>query len=205
MNTLGDEMQGAAEAPGTRMATIEIAAGPSLAVRVGAGAMTAGAAAAGAATVAIAVADPELARALTAAIADAVAETMRGAGPAIADAQRIPVFRLRSRRRLAGVAGRLPGAIAVVAVTARNARHLVGLIDGIRTAGAAGIQLVWDGAEPPRARVERFVFAALEHARATPGQPPVVLAPTATPATALHVLVAHAVAHRASLRKDEPR
>jgi hypothetical protein len=49
---------------------------------------------------------------------------------------------------------------------------------------------VWDGADPPRAAVEHHVFAALERARATPGEPPVVLASSDQPVAALDFLVA---------------
>ncbi|HMG21861.1 MAG TPA: hypothetical protein VK607_11105, partial [Kofleriaceae bacterium] len=100
----------------------------------------------GAARVTVAVADPELARALTTAIAAALAEAAAELAPAAASVAGAPVVRLRSRKRLARDPGRVAGAIAVVPVTARNARHLVALIDGLRAAGALGIQLVWDGA-----------------------------------------------------------
>jgi hypothetical protein len=116
------------------------------------------------------------------------------------DAAPAPTVRLRSRKQLAEVASRLGGAIAIVPVTAKNARHLMALVDGIRAAGAIGVQLVWDGAAPPRAEVERHVFAVLERARATPGEPPVVVAATEVPVTALELLVAHR-----SRRKDDPR
>jgi len=176
---------------------IEIAVGRSLVVHVGPYADTADR---DAANVANAVADPELAAALTSAVAGAITAALaeigmrKPAGP-------VPVVRLRSRKRLACVADRLAGAIAIVPVTARNARHLVALIDGIRAAGAAGIQLVWDGADPPRGEVERHVFAALERARATPGEAPVVLAASDEPATALHLLIAH----RSPSPSKEPR
>jgi hypothetical protein len=104
---------------------------------------------------------------------------------------RVPTVRVRSRKGLTRDAGRLGGAIAIVPVTARNARHLVALVHGARAAGAVGVQLVWDGADPPRAAVEHHVFAALERVRATPGEPPVVLAATDQPVSALHFLVAH--------------
>jgi hypothetical protein len=99
--------------------------------------------------------------------------------------------RARSRKGLAREASRLGGAIAIVRVTARNARHLAALVAAARAAGALGVQLVWDGADPPRAAIEHHVFAALEHARATPGEPPVVLAITDQPAAALRFLIAH--------------
>ena len=119
------------------------------------------------------------------------------ADPALAEALRAidlappacPLVTLRSRKRLAEIAATLAGAIAIVPITLRNARHLVELTDGIRAAGAAGIQLGWDGADRPL--LERHVFAVLEHGRATPGAAPIVLAPTREPAAALRILVAH--------------
>jgi hypothetical protein len=166
---------------------IEIAVGPSLIVRV---APHGEPSPPGVASVAVAIADPERRRALTAAIADALTGALHEAAPAVEAARRAPIVRLRSRKRLARVSIRLGGAIAIVRVTARNAHHLVELVDGIRAAGASGVQLVWDGVAPPRADVERHVFAVLERARATPSQPPVVLATSDRPACALHVLVA---------------
>jgi hypothetical protein len=180
---------------------IDIAVGGSLVVRVGSYAdpLPAGA---DTARIAVGVADPELARALTAAMADAVAGAMSAVATETERADAAPVVRLRSRKAVARESGRLAGAIAVIPVTARNARHLVALVDGVRAAGAIGVQLVWDGAAPPRAEVERHVFAALEHARATPGDPPVVLATTDQPVTALHVVIAH---RAASARRDDAR
>ena len=128
------------------------------------------------------VADPALAEAITTQIAAAL-RAIDLAPPAC------PLVTLRSRKRLAEIAATLAGAIAIVPITLRNARHLVELTDGIRAAGAAGIQLVWDGADRPL--LERHVFAVLEHGRATPGAAPIVLAPTREPAAALRILVAH--------------
>jgi hypothetical protein len=166
---------------------------------------TAGGGAAREAQVGIAIADPALAQAITAAVTAAVTAAICDAGPDRAPADRAPTVRLRSRKRLARLAGRLTGAIAIVPVTARNARHLVALVDGIRAAGAAGVQLVWDGTQPPRAAVERHVFAVLERARATPNDPPVVLATSDPPAAALHLLIAHRSPSTPSTRRDEPR
>ena len=134
----------------------------------------------------VAVADPALAQALTTAIAEAI----RAAGAVPPPPQPVRTIRLRSRKRLVREAGQIPGAIALVPVTARNARHLVELVDRLRAAGAIGVQLVWDGADPPRPRVEHHVFAALERARATPGEPPVVLAASDQPVPALYLLIA---------------
>jgi hypothetical protein len=99
----------------------------------------------------------------------------------------------RSRGRRARSASRAGSArrSSPVRVTACNARHLAALVAAARAAGALGVQLVWDGADPPRAAIEHHVFAALEHARATPGEPPVVLATTDQPAAALRFLIAH--------------
>jgi hypothetical protein len=156
------------------------------------------------AVIGVAVRDPALAAAMTRAIVDAVASV---AGAAMADVavgdagalpsvdsaagSPLPTLRVRSRKRLAARAADAAGAIAIVPVTARNARHLIAIIDAARAAGACGIQLVWDGATPPpRATVERHVFAALEHARATPAASPVVLAARASPAAALQLVIA---------------
>jgi hypothetical protein len=79
--------------------------------------------------------------------------------------------------------------VAVIRVTRANRKELVAAIDAARAAGAGGIQLVWDGSD--RARMERHVFAALEHARATQHAAPVVLADSEEPVPALCVLVHH--------------
>jgi hypothetical protein len=182
------------------------------------------------ATVGVAVADPALAEALIAAIARAVRDAAQATEPpvgagavhdtaqatepsaragAVRDAAHateppapVRTVRVRSRKGLARDAGQLGGAIAIVPVTPRNARHLIALVDGARAAGALGVQLVWDGVDPPRATVEHRVFAALEHARATPGAPPVVLAACDRPAPALCFLIAHRTPYK---RRDEPR
>jgi hypothetical protein len=142
------------------------------------------------AVVRVAIADPALAEAVAEAIAGALAVDAGDGVPAVPS---VPTLRVRSRRRLArliAASDGVRGAIAIVAVTARNARHLVELIDQLRAAGAAGIQLVWDGASPPRVEVEAHVFAALERARAAPAASPVVLAADEAPAAALRFLVA---------------
>lgn len=79
--------------------------------------------------------------------------------------------------------------IAVIVVTRANRKDLVACIEHARANGAPGIQLVWDGAD--RARTERHVFAALEHARATQHAAPVVLADSEEPVPALCILVHH--------------
>ena len=141
------------------------------------------------ATITVAIADPDLSRAMTAGIAAA----MSGGGEPPADHRAV---RVRSRQALARRAASVPGAIAIVPVTVRNAKYLLEIVDGIRAAGAIGVQLVWNGAD--RARIERRVFAVLERARATPNDPPVVLATSDRPIAALRILVAH------RSRKDTP-
>jgi hypothetical protein len=174
-------------------------AGGSLVVRVARWDGRDGQATAREAGVGVAIADPALAQAITAAVAEAI----RTAGRASEAPDRAArTVRLRSRKRVARIAGQLAGAIAIVPVTAHNARHLVELVDRLRAAGAIGVQLVWDGALPPRAAVEHHVFAALERARATPGDAPVVLATSDQPAAALHLLIAQ---RSPTTRRDEPR
>jgi hypothetical protein len=108
------------------------------------------------------------------------------------DAGQWRVVRLRTRKRLAALteAEALRDAIVVVRVTADNARRLPAIVAGARSAGAAGVQLVWNGVDPARSQVERGIFAALESARATPTAAPVVLATRARPVPALLVLIA---------------
>jgi len=159
------------------------------------------------ATLSVAVADPALARALTTAVAEAIRAVVSESEPTDLAPRTV---RLRSRKRLTHKAGQVAGAIAIVPVTARNARHLVELVDKVRAAGAIGVQIVWDGATPPRSTVERHVFAALERARATPNEPPVILATSDQPVAALHLLIAHRSPHRPphrspSTRSDDPR
>ncbi len=139
----------------------------------------------------VSVADPRLARALRRAIDGAVRRTVAKLSANDLAQTRRPVVHLRTGKRLAALGeGELRGAIAVVRVTRVNARRLPGLVDAIRATGAAGIQLVWDGCDPERAHVERYVFEVLERARATPDGPPVVLARSTTPVDALRILIA---------------
>lgn len=138
------------------------------------------------AAVTVSIADPALARAMT----SAIAEALRAAGRSGAAAGVTPrVVHLRTRKRLAVLVAERPeeltGAVAVVRVTERNARHLLALIDGIRAAGARAVQMQWNGLDPARSRVERHVFAVLERARSTPNLPPVILARTPEPMEAL--------------------
>ncbi len=81
-----------------------------------------------------------------------------------------------------------PVAAELAIVSVAGAVDLVACIEAARATGAAGIQLVWDGGD--RDAIEPRVFAALEHARATPEAAPVVLARVATPVAALEILVA---------------
>ena len=100
-----------------------------------------------------------------------------------------PVVRVRSRKALERVGATVAGAIAVVPLTARNLRWAGEIVEALRAAGALGVQLVWDGREPPREAAEARVFAILEQARATPGRAPVVLARGDEPVEALRILV----------------
>jgi hypothetical protein len=140
------------------------------------------------AMVTVSVAEP----ALAATIAQAISSALCGAIASYDASRDVRVVRLRTRKRLAGLGPeRIAGAIVVVRVTETNARHLLELVEAVRGAGAAGVQLVWDGLTPARPCVERYVFAALERARATPSGPPVVVAKQAEPAFALTLLIAH--------------
>lgn len=136
------------------------------------------------AEIAIAVKDPALARAIESAIASVVRDF-----PA---PPRYPIVKLRTFRRLAALAeaDRLAGRLAIVRVTERGLRRLPALVEALRARAVRGVQLVWDGETPPRARAEATVFRVLEAARATKSGPPVVLAASPAPALALRALVA---------------
>lgn len=136
----------------------------------------------------VATADPRRATAMTLAIGRA---TRAAAREAVA-AAKVPlrVLRLRARKTATRLGAELEGAIVVVAVTQQNARHLPELVDTLRGSRVAGVQMVWDGANPVRARVERHVFDVLEHARSTRGGPPVVLSREREPAAVLRMLIA---------------
>ena len=139
------------------------------------------------AAVSVAVADQALARATATAIADALQATLASFEPPA-----MRVVRLRTRKRFARLgAERVKDAMVVVQVTSPNARHLLEIVENLRAAGCAGVQLVWNGIDPARERVERHVFAVLERARSTPAGPPVVVAEEAEPALALRILIAH--------------
>lgn len=155
------------------------------------------------ATVRVRIANRALARRVERAIASAVAtaEAALTSQAAQAGQAEVParVVRFRTRKRLAALTARgMDGAIAVIQVTPGNARHLPELALGARAAGAAGVQLVWNGEDPPRERVERHVFAVLERARATKSAAPILLAPDADPVPAMYLLIAH------RRRKEQP-
>ncbi len=142
-----------------------------------------GDAAAPVAQIGVSVRDAALARRL----ADGMVLALRAA---VAEPPReTAVVRVRSRKALERLGTQVCGAIAVVPVTTRNLRRVGEIVDALRTAGAAGVQLVWDGREPPREAAEREVFAILERARATPAQAPVMLARGDEPVEALRILV----------------
>jgi hypothetical protein len=100
-----------------------------------------------------------------------------------------PVVRVPSRRALSRLGAEVVGAIAVVPVRARNLRFAAEIVDGLREAGAAGVQLWWDGEDPPQERAEGRIFAILERARSTPSKAPVVLSRSAAPAESLRILI----------------
>jgi hypothetical protein len=152
----------------------------------------------GEAVVEIRVADRRLAEA----ISRRVVASLEGAMASLPVATAERVVRFRTNRRLAELeASGLDGALAIVRVTVANARRLGEYAERACAAGAVGVQLVWDGESPPRDRVERWVFDALERARAAPKRAPVVLARTSIP---LEILRMWARATSDTKRK-EPR
>lgn len=122
-----------------------------------------------------------LARAMTRALRAMVAAPLR----------EVATVRVRSRKALDRLGSRVDGAIAVVPLTTRSLRHAGELVEALRAAGAAGVQVAWDGRDPTRQAAEARVFAILEQARATPGKAPVVLARGEEPVEALRFLIAH--------------
>jgi hypothetical protein len=101
----------------------------------------------------------------------------------------VAVVRVASRKALERLGSEVSGAIAVVPVTPRSARRAGELVEALRARGALGIQLAWRDEGPPRGAAESWVFAILEHARATPARAPVVLARTEELVDALRILV----------------
>lgn len=132
------------------------------------------------ARIGVSVKDASLARQLMDAMAGAIP-------PAVPHEH--PVVRVVSRKALARLASRLQGVIAVVPLRASRLRHAGELVEALRAAGVAGVQMAWDAPEPPRGAAEARVFAILEQARATPGRPPVVLARGEAVVEALRILV----------------
>jgi hypothetical protein len=128
-------------------------------------------------------------RVLAARLARAMTRTLRRA--VALPSRELAVVRVPSRRALERIGGSVEGAIAVVPLTRRNLRHAGAIVEALRAAGAAGVQLAWDGHDPAREVAEARVFEILEHARATPAQPPVVLARGEEPVEALRILIAH--------------
>ena len=76
------------------------------------------------------------------------------------------------------------GRVAVLPLAGIPPTALERLLGTVESAGAAGIQLVWDGVNPPRAIAEAALFAALEKRRGRKGVP-LVLALDETPCEAL--------------------
>jgi hypothetical protein len=129
-----------------------------------------------AARVNVSISDPEL----ECTVSDRIQAALR-----IPPLTRAPIVRARTQKRLATLDP--AGKFVILRVTAANARHLPSMVDAVRPK-SAGIQIVWNGHDPPRERVERHIFAVLERARATPAGPPVILSSTAELALALQIL-----------------
>ena len=142
--------------------------------------------------VVVSIAEVQLARKMKRAIAVAMDAAIASASQYAALAGEFRVVRLRARKTLVRLTeeGALAGALVIVRVDERNARHLAVIVEGARAAGAMAVQMVWDGEAPPRSRVERHIFTVLERARATPSGPPVILAKSDAPPFALRILVA---------------
>ncbi len=132
------------------------------------------------AIVRIRVADADLAARLEGALAERLQASL--SAPAIAKTRTV---RIRSRAGLIRRASAVPGAVVLVPVTRRNAAALPGLVAAIGAAGAAGIQLIWDGRRPPREVAEAPVFEVLEERRGRPEGAPVLLASVREPVEAL--------------------
>jgi hypothetical protein len=134
------------------------------------------------AQIGVSVRDEALARRLVDAMATALEAQARP--PRVID-----VVRVRSRKGLERLGASVAGTIAVVPLTARNLRRAGEIVEALRALGALGVQLVWDGREPPKEVAEARVFAILEQARATPARAPVVLSRGEEPVEALRILV----------------
>jgi len=159
--------------------------------------------------VVVSIADARLARAMKRAIADAMKASIAAAEQHSARAGDLPVVRLRARKTLARLGSAQPsaldGALAIVTVSERNARHLPELVEGIRAAGVLAVQMVWNGREPEATRIDRYLFDVLERARATPSGPPVVLTKNDQLPPALRILIASRprAEGRQTSRKDD--
>lgn len=135
------------------------------------------------AAVRIACASPERARALQIAISAALDDRTLEV-PAT-----VRTLHLRTRKRALALTPELAAdAVVVVAVSERNARHLLAIVEAVRQARPLGVQLAWDGTS--RDRIEPHVFAVLEHARSTPKLGPVILATTGDPCFNMRLLAA---------------
>lgn len=143
-------------------------------------------------TLEVRVASPALGQKLRRALRSALAPFE---GPTPALPRRIAAS---SRRALARRADETSGAVVVVRVGERNARHLVALVGQARASGCAAVQLVWNGHSPPPELAEGPVFAALEAARSSPERAPVVLTPRVRAPAALGLALA-------ARRKESPR
>jgi hypothetical protein len=128
-------------------------------------------------------------RALAGRLAQAMTRTLRAVVALPLPAH--SVVRVPSRRALERLGATVQGVFAIVPLTAKNLRRAGAIVDGLRSAGVAGVQVVWDGRDPGREIAEATVFDILERARATPSLPPVVLARGEEPVEALRILVAH--------------
>jgi hypothetical protein len=163
-------------------ATLVVSVGPLPATEAAKGAQAAPAPSDPVAQVGVSVRDEALARRLVDAIAAALEAEARAP-------RAVEAVRVRSRKALERVGARVAGAIAVVPLTARNLRRAGEIVEALRALGALGVQLAWDGREPPPEVAEARVFAILEQARATPARAPVVLSRGEEPAEALRILV----------------
>jgi hypothetical protein len=135
----------------------------------------------------VAIADARLATIVENAIERAIEATRVAVPPFVP-----PIVRLRTQRRLDRLGGeRIAGKLVIVRVTTTNARRLPDLVERIRALSPAGVELVWDPPPDERSRSERYIFAVLEKARATPAGPPVVVARSCEPDIALSILMGH--------------
>jgi hypothetical protein len=128
-------------------------------------------------------------RRLAARLTKAMTRTLRAA--VALPIRELSVVRVASRRAVERLGKNVEGTVAIVPLTRRNLRRAAAIVEGLRVAGAAGVQVAWNGCEPARESAEATVFKILERARATPSLPPVVLAHGTEPVAALRILIAH--------------